>query len=204
MTAPLWVRFALATLWFCLGAIVCVVVVAYVYSRPSTITIPQPVILPQFNKSEPSFVLSYTAPSAMTVGDVADVRLHIDNKHLVFLDKKTRRPGTPLVMVSLHVAANCAATADSPTAQGFPARGLVSAFEWSVVATKAGQCELAFSTSLPAAGVVQLNKMTVAVYGRFTPAETVLMVCAVIGALGVLGAAIITARGSIAAARIRP
>jgi hypothetical protein len=152
----------------------------------------------------PSFTLTYSLPIRMSVGDVADVREHLRNDHIT-TETATGAPSSAQVDYELSTQHNCTVTRNVPGEHHiFPARGNTAAYAWTLTADHPGQCILTFKTTLPDIGVTQISTATVRVYERFTPAEETAIIVAVIGAVGLVVAAVASAYGLLNAGKPPP
>lgn len=152
--------------------------------------------------------LQYTYPTEMHVGDVADVREHAENFHLHGFDVH-RQEGTVVVNYRLDGGENCVAkpaidqSAFGARTYAFPRVGEpATVYAWTVTAERAGQCKLTFTTGIPLAHLGSIMPVTLAIYERFTHADVVTILVALISALGVITAAIIGRDAAVRAARL--
>jgi len=181
-----------ALLWIAVGAIATILVEAYFFSRPQTATVTDQLHRPpgsSFTKSLADF--DYTVPLTLTVGDVGDARMHITNRHIWLIDKKTRKAtsaGVP-VIVSLVTSPNCTAT-ETTTIPGatyiLSKVGVPNAFDWNISATGPGQCNLEFRTRIW--DLLEINSLTVPVRDRFGAEQQATILAGIIIALpGLIG-----------------
>lgn len=200
-------RVGYAALWFFLGVILTVGVLAYLYSRPRMVTVSQDsgyqVVA---GHDQAAYTLSYTIPTHMVVGDVADIREHIQNLHLVFGSKMTGKLFNPIVKYRLDTTPACSAKVTAELARlfptTFPEHGKTTDFAWLLTAEKPGQCALTFDTRVPDARFGNVQPVIIPIYERFSPAEEVTLIVGIFGAIGIIVAAVVTARGAVRAARI--
>lgn len=180
-----------ALFWIGVGSLATVVVSAYILSRPQTKYLADNLSAPPNSGFEALASFDYSVPSGLVVGDVGDVLMQIENRHMAMEYKGTNKlaPASVPITVTLVTTPNCTATEQTSLPGHLPALAKIdetSAFEWTLAATAPGDCNLSFKTTM--GNFMKPNSIDVPVRDRWGVAQWVPIIVAVIIALpGLIG-----------------